>query len=346
MEQGITWEDRVKGAYASLRPSEQKVAEFFLAHAEELEDLTIGELARGAGVSEPTVIRCVRGLGYRGYREFKGALSQKEGQVRGNALDYLGGFALRPWERMGDLPLKAVRTHRAQLEETLKSVPTGELERAARILAGAQFIDIYGVENSCAPASDLLTKLTYLGLPCRFHTDAYLQQIGAAHLRPGAAAIAFSHSGKSMDTVKALRLAQKAGAVTIAVAGGEDPVLFRYADVALGVGGNGPDGVRQGHLLPGGRLGGGGYAVHGGDPQRLRALLPQLGPQRPGDCRPGLPRPVTPRPGGGRPESKQEPCRENYKVPVFSLTGFNYGFTEVLRDNGGKRLVTFATLHL
>ena len=192
MEQGITWEDRVKGAYASLRPSEQKVAEFFLAHAEELEDLTIGELARGAGVSEPTVIRCVRGLGYRGYREFKGALSQKEGQVRGNALDYLGGFALRPWERMGDLPLKAVRTHRAQLEETLKSVPTGELERAARILAGAQFIDIYGVENSCAPASDLLTKLTYLGLPCRFHTDAYLQQIGAAHLRPGAAAIAFS----------------------------------------------------------------------------------------------------------------------------------------------------------
>ena len=36
---------------------------------------------------------------------------------------------------MGDLPLKAVRTHRAQLEETLKSVPTGELERAARILA-------------------------------------------------------------------------------------------------------------------------------------------------------------------------------------------------------------------
>ena len=31
-------------------------------------------------------------------------------------------------------------------------------------------------------------------------------------LRPGDAAIAFSHSGKSMDTVKALRLAQKAGA--------------------------------------------------------------------------------------------------------------------------------------
>lgn len=236
MERGITWEDRVRGAYASLRPSEQKVAAYLLAHAGEVEGLTIGQLARGAGVSEPTVIRCVRGLGYRGYRAFQAALGQKPG-AREGSLDYLGGFALRPWERMEDLPLKAVRTQREHLEETLKSVPAGALEQAARVLAGANFIDIYGVENSCAPASDLLTKLTYLGLPCRFHTDAYLQQIGAAHLKPGDAAVAFSHSGKSMDTVKALRLAQKAGAVTIAVAGGEDPVLFRYADVALGVGG-------------------------------------------------------------------------------------------------------------
>lgn len=61
MERGISWEDRIKGAYASLRPSEQKVASFFLAHAGELESLTIGELASAAGVSEPTVIRCVRG---------------------------------------------------------------------------------------------------------------------------------------------------------------------------------------------------------------------------------------------------------------------------------------------
>ena len=53
---------------------------------------------------------------------------------------------------MGDLPLKAVRTHRAQLEETLKSVPTGELSGSPG-LAEAQFIDIYGVENSLRPAS-------------------------------------------------------------------------------------------------------------------------------------------------------------------------------------------------
>ena len=112
-----------------------------------------------------------------------------------------------------------------------------ELDRAVRMLATARTIDIYGVENSCTPAGDLLTKLTYLGLCCRMNTDAYLQQIGAAHLGVADVAVAFSHSGCSMDTVKALKLAQKAGAGTIAITSRKNPLLARYADVCLCTGG-------------------------------------------------------------------------------------------------------------
>ena len=231
--------DRIRKTYASLRPSEQRVADYVLNHPEACTQQTISELADQVQVSQPTVVRFVQALGFGGFRNFKYCLlrDRSQGTEREAYFDHLGGFDLKPWDQLEDLPLKEVRVSGGLLEAALKSLSPQELDRAGRMLATARTIDIYGVENSCAPASDLLTKLTYLGLPCRFHTDAYLQQIGAAHLRPGDAAIAFSHSGKSMDTVKALRLAQKAGAVTIAVAGGEDPVLFRYADVALGVGG-------------------------------------------------------------------------------------------------------------
>ena len=109
------------------------------------------------------------------------------------------------------VPLKEVRVSGGLLEAALKSLSPQELDRAVRMLATARTIDIYGVENSCTPAGDLLTKLTYLGLCCRMNTDAYLQQIGAAHLGVADVAVAFSHSGCSMDTVKALKLAQKAG---------------------------------------------------------------------------------------------------------------------------------------
>ncbi len=69
------------------------------------------------------------------------------------------------------------------------------------------------------------------------HTDAYLQQIAAAHLGVADVAVAFSHSGCSMDTVKALRLARRAGANTIAVTSRKNPLLAKYADVCLYTGG-------------------------------------------------------------------------------------------------------------
>ncbi|MFR4757398.1 MAG: hypothetical protein ACLT9P_04235 [Evtepia gabavorous] len=46
-------------------------------------------------MSEPTVIRCVRGLGYRGYRAFKGALRGWEAGEE-SAFDHLGGFSSGP----------------------------------------------------------------------------------------------------------------------------------------------------------------------------------------------------------------------------------------------------------
>ena len=61
----------------------------------ELESLTIGELASAAGVSEPTVIRCVRGLGYRGYRAFKGALRGREAGEE-SSFDHLGASPSGP----------------------------------------------------------------------------------------------------------------------------------------------------------------------------------------------------------------------------------------------------------
>ena len=235
MANAVNWQDRIRGVYASLRPSEQKVADFVLANGAQVARLTIGELAQGAGVSQPTVIRFVRALGFDGYRNFKYILLRGD-EARPQGFEPLGGYDLKPWERLEDLPLKTVRVANRMLDDLVKSLSQEELQRAVRLLAAARSIQIYAVENSMTPAQDLLTKLAYLGLDCQLHTDAYLQQISAAHLGPGDAAVAFSHSGCSVDTVKALRLAKKSGAGTIVISGAREPMLGKCADVCLWVG--------------------------------------------------------------------------------------------------------------
>lgn len=204
--------------------------------------------------------------------------------------DPLEGFDLNPWDNPDDVPGKAMTRAKTLIDE----LPFGHGRQGAAQgddAAGAiEMIDIYGVENSMSPALDLCTKLTYLGLQCRFNADAYLQQIGAGHLTKDDTAIAFSHSGSSADTVKALKLAKSAGAHTIAVTNNTGTPLGQLGrrDAAHRSRRHGD--LRQRHLLARGAQHHRRHAVHERDPQRLRPILHRARPFRPHHRRPRVPR--------------------------------------------------------
>lgn len=234
MDRCVGMEDRIKSTYVTLRPSEKKVADCVLENMEQAGQASIVELAQKAGVSQPTVIRFARALGFGGYREFRYVLMRQGRREPGNPeFDLLGGFDLHPWDHIEEVPLKAVKGAKAMLDDAVKSLSIPDYRRAVSMLARARVIDIYSVENSAVPASDLLDKLTYLGLQCRMHADAYLQQISAGHLTEADVALAFSYSGSSADTIKALRLARRRGAKTIAVTNFSGAPLADWADVCL-----------------------------------------------------------------------------------------------------------------
>ena len=77
------FEFNIKKLYADLRPSEQKVADYYLGYAGQLEELSLVPMAKAAGVSQPTVMRFVKALGFGGFREFKYAVL-KAASGRGN----------------------------------------------------------------------------------------------------------------------------------------------------------------------------------------------------------------------------------------------------------------------
>ena len=58
---------RVREAFASLHPTEKKLAEFVLDFPGELASYSASELARLSGVSNATVTRFIRRLGYTNF---------------------------------------------------------------------------------------------------------------------------------------------------------------------------------------------------------------------------------------------------------------------------------------
>ena len=225
---------KIESVYGRLRPSEKKAADYLLEYRGRAGELLLEELAGKAGVSQPTILRFVKTLGYRGFREFKYALAREEGRKQREEGEIeLYGFQLSSRDRLEEIPGKIVTTSIRMLEETLKSIRVKEYERAVEAILQARSIVIYSVENSICTASDLMTKLLYLGLDCRMYGDYYLQNVSAGNLGKEDLAVGISYSGCSGHTVEMMALAQKAGARTLVLTNFENSLIARYADILL-----------------------------------------------------------------------------------------------------------------
>ena len=79
----------IQNAFPTLRKSEQKAAKYMMDHADRMEKITLEELARGAEVSQPTVMRLLKAVGYQSFKEAKVAFIEKYklGKVIGKRRD-------------------------------------------------------------------------------------------------------------------------------------------------------------------------------------------------------------------------------------------------------------------
>ena len=222
---------RIKTIYNILRPSEQKVADYILEYQGSIEDLSMSMIARNVNVSQPTIMRFVKGIGYDSFKQFKYELL-KSFQGEKN-VEVLYGFSLDRSDQIKDLPAKVVTTATRRLENSLKTLSLASYEETVKAINQSRHISIYAVENSLSVAQDLMTKLIYLGKSVTFHIDYYLQSIDASNLTSDDLAIGISYSGNSKNTVEVLKTAKATGAKTIAVVNFENTRLPKYADIVL-----------------------------------------------------------------------------------------------------------------
>lgn len=225
---------QIRRCYASLRKSEQKVADYVLNHEAACRRISLEALAEQSGVSQPTVVRFVKALGFQGFKEFRYRLMENAvTEARSGEPQAMYGYHLKPDEKLKLIPAKVISTSVRTLEDMLKSISGEQFEKTIHMLAGARKIMLCCVENSSAAAKDLMTKLLYLGYDCRYDEDYYIQKIAAAALTEQDVIIGISYSGQSKDTVDVMKTAKKAGARTIAITNFRESRISQFSDVLL-----------------------------------------------------------------------------------------------------------------
>jgi DNA-binding MurR/RpiR family transcriptional regulator len=219
---------RLQGAYSGLRAAEQRVADFILAHPDELIYLTVTELAERTRTSESTVVRLCQKIGYKGYQEFKIVLARD--LVEPATAIYA---AIEPGDDLATVKSKVFQANAQALRDTLEVLDDEELQRAVDAIAGARRLEIYGVGGSSPLALDAYHKFIKLGVAAVALSDGDLMAMSSSLLARGDVALGISHTGASRDVTDALGRAKRHGAATICITHRSSSPITKVSDIVL-----------------------------------------------------------------------------------------------------------------
>ena len=221
--------ERVQHLQHELSPAEQRVATLVIEHPRKVLGEPIAEIARLADVSQPTVIRFCRSLGFLGLADFKlkfassltGTIPVRHSQVRvSDSTHDLSAKVI-------DNTVSAILKFRDQLDVT-------SIDSAIALLRKAKRVEFYAMGASRVVALDGQHKFFRFRIPTSSYGDSHLFSLAAELLNPGDVVVAISSSGRLPELLAAVDTARAAGADVIAITSSKSP-LAKKATVCLAV---------------------------------------------------------------------------------------------------------------
>ena len=225
---------RIRAELPGLRPAERRVALAVLEDPAGVAQRSIGALARQCDTSGATVLRFCRAVGYRHYPDLRIDLARETSrEAAGSGPGPLLTGDISATDTLTEIVAKIAWSDARAIEDTAATLDVATLGRAIDAVTTAQRVDIYGIGASGFVAQDLHQKLHRIGLLSSVWPDPHAALTSAALLGPSDVAIAISHTGTTIDTIEALRVAEGRGATTIAITNFGDSPLAGHARLVL-----------------------------------------------------------------------------------------------------------------
>jgi glucokinase len=221
--------DRIRQLQPELTPAEQRVATLVLEQPRLVLNEPIAGISKLADVSQPTVIRFCRSLGFLGLADFKlkfassltGSIPVRHSQVRGS-------------DSTHDLSAKVIDNTVSAILKFRDQLDVRAIDQAIELVSRAKRIEFYAMGNARVVALDGQHKFFRFRIPTALYGDSHLFSLAADLLGPGDVVVAISNSGRLPELLSAVEKARAAGADVIAISSSQSP-LAKRASVVLAV---------------------------------------------------------------------------------------------------------------
>ncbi|WP_249962362.1 MurR/RpiR family transcriptional regulator [Histophilus somni] len=233
--------DTIGALYDSLTKTEKRIATTVLSSPELLGQNSLAEIAQQFDVGEATFIRFCRTLGFKGFTDFKLQLSI-ELATKDQQSNSLLETDISKFDGTSQIAEKLQNVIHNVISETINLLDFAQLEKVVELMRVSKRIFLFGVGSSGLTAEEAKNKLMRIGLHVDATSNNHFMYMQAALMNSSDIVIGISHSGYSKETVQALNIAKKNGAVTVALTHNLRSPITMVSDYVL-INGN-----RQGQL--------------------------------------------------------------------------------------------------
>lgn len=228
--------NRVRNLLPSFTGSYAKIAWFFLDNAENLKFMRIKNIAEKCLVSDATVTRFIKELGFKSFYDFKMTIAHFKNnavQIIPDSTDNFVYADISPKDTLYDIIAKVKSDFIDTIDVTMEHLDVHELEKAVNIVKKAKKINLYAVGNSSVAAKHAYLRFYRVGKDGHVYTDPAEMAVSATLLGKDDVAIGLSYSGKSEPVVKAISYAKEKGCPTIGITGPAVSPLIKMANIKL-----------------------------------------------------------------------------------------------------------------
>ena len=220
---------RLRGLYPSLKTALRKVADVILRQPEMAIYASVNEVAAVATVSEATVMRFCRILGFKGFQDFKIALAREMVIPSPRFHEEEGGAG----EDDTAVVRKVFHTNTVALQDTLEILEIEAMKEAAQLLLTARQILVVGVGGSGPAVTYTGNRFLLLGLKATLCTDFYLMVMAASLLSRGDVVLAISNLGTTREIVETVGIAREKQARIMCITNNSLSPLARVCNPVL-----------------------------------------------------------------------------------------------------------------
>lgn len=209
--------------------AERRIADHVSSNPEEVMRMSMALLSKQCKVSDPTIMRFCRRLGYGGYHDFKLSLAQT--LVPSAPFEY---EQITAKDSIENIVRKTCWNSLNAIQRAQEDIIPQQIADAGGMLAAASWIGIYATGTSEITSLDAEHKFQRLRLRCSAVIGRKKQWMLAEQSRHGEVALIFSQSGATRQMVE-IATAAKAGGARVVSVTAADTHLARASDLLVAV---------------------------------------------------------------------------------------------------------------